>query len=90
MGFDPGTPGSCPRPKAGAKPLSHPGIPILKQLKAILVLHGPQLGIIRLKGTTKFFFFFRERGREGQRESQSSFTLNMEPKPGSVSSILRS
>ena len=26
-GLDPGTPGSCPRPKAGAKPLSHPGIP---------------------------------------------------------------
>ena len=27
VGLDPGTPGSCPRPKAGAKPLSHPGIP---------------------------------------------------------------
>ena len=27
VGFDPGTPGSCPRPKAGTKPLSHPGIP---------------------------------------------------------------
>ena len=26
-GLDPGTPGSRPRPKAGAKPLSHPGIP---------------------------------------------------------------
>ena len=26
MGLDPGTPGSCPGPKAGAKPLSHPGI----------------------------------------------------------------
>ena len=25
--LDPGTPGSHPRPKAGAKPLSHPGIP---------------------------------------------------------------
>ena len=24
---DPGTPGSGPGPKAGAKPLSHPGIP---------------------------------------------------------------
>ena len=34
MGLDPRTPGSCPGPKAGAKPLSHPGIPedgILKQ-----------------------------------------------------------
>ena len=26
MGFDPGTPGSHPGPKAGAKPLSHPGM----------------------------------------------------------------
>ena len=26
-GLDPRTPGSCPGPKAGAKPLSHPGIP---------------------------------------------------------------
>ena len=28
MGFDPGSPGSCPGPKAGAKLLRHPGIPI--------------------------------------------------------------
>ena len=27
VGLDPGTPGSCTGPKAGAKPLSHPGIP---------------------------------------------------------------
>ena len=27
VGLDPVTPGSCPTPKAGAKPLSHPGIP---------------------------------------------------------------
>ena len=27
VGFDPGTPGSHPGPKASAKPLSHPGIP---------------------------------------------------------------
>ena len=26
-GLDPRTPGSHPRPKAGTKPLSHPGIP---------------------------------------------------------------
>ena len=26
-GFDPGSPGSGPGPKAGAKPLRHPGIP---------------------------------------------------------------
>ena len=27
VGLDLGTPGLCPGPKAGAKPLSHPGIP---------------------------------------------------------------
>ena len=27
MGLDPGSPGSRPGPKAGAKPLRHPGIP---------------------------------------------------------------
>ncbi|CAD7687119.1 unnamed protein product [Nyctereutes procyonoides] len=29
VGFDPGSPGSRPGPKAGAKPLRHPGIPQL-------------------------------------------------------------
>ena len=28
VGFDPGSPGSRPGPKVGAKPLHHPGIPI--------------------------------------------------------------
>ena len=28
-GLDPGTPGSYPGPKAGIKPLSHPGIPTI-------------------------------------------------------------
>ena len=28
VGFDPGSPGSCPGPKAGAKLLHHPGIPV--------------------------------------------------------------
>ena len=28
VGFDPGSPGSRPGPKAGTKPLRHPGIPI--------------------------------------------------------------
>ena len=27
VGLDPGSPGSRPRPKAGTKPLCHPGIP---------------------------------------------------------------
>ena len=29
VGFDPGSPGSRPGPKTGAKPLRHPGIPHL-------------------------------------------------------------
>ena len=33
VGFDPGSPGSCPGPKAGAKSLRHPGIPYFYLLK---------------------------------------------------------
>ena len=29
VGFDPGSPGSRSGPKAGAKPLRHPGIPVV-------------------------------------------------------------
>ena len=29
VGLDPGTPGSCSEPKAGAKPLSYPGCPTI-------------------------------------------------------------
>ena len=32
VGLDPGTPGSHPGLKAGTKPLSHPGIPIIFNL----------------------------------------------------------
>ena len=37
-GFDPGSPGSHPGPKAGAKPLSHPGIPSLWSLIVVLII----------------------------------------------------
>ena len=50
VGFDPGSPGSRPGPKAGAKPLRHPGIPLKfclhfdmgpsKALRSILILIG--------------------------------------------------
>ena len=30
VGFNPGSPGSRPGPKAGAKPLRHPGIPLFQ------------------------------------------------------------
>ena len=35
VGFDPGSPGSRPGPKAGAKPLRHPGIPRIVFLKTM-------------------------------------------------------
>ena len=37
VGFDPGSPGSRPGPKAGTKPLRHPGIPDVFFLIRILV-----------------------------------------------------
>ena len=33
VGFDPGSPGSCTGPKAGAKLLCHPRIPLIAFLK---------------------------------------------------------
>ena len=36
VGFDPGSPGLHPGPKADAKPLRHPGIPLLSYLKIFL------------------------------------------------------
>ncbi|CAD7682017.1 unnamed protein product [Nyctereutes procyonoides] len=41
VGFDPGSPGSRPGPKAGAKPLCHPGIPVLKSLSVPLSARHP-------------------------------------------------
>ena len=42
VGFDPGSPGSRPGPKAGAKPLRHPGIPEICFLgaTALTLKHG--------------------------------------------------
>ena len=37
VGFDPGSPGSRPGPKAGAKPLRHPGIPWMQLLSKKLL-----------------------------------------------------
>ena len=38
VGFDPGSPGSRPGPRAGAKPLHHRGIPALHFLEGNLVV----------------------------------------------------
>ena len=48
MGFDPGSPGSRPGPKAGAKPLRHPGIPMFP-LNKNNILHN-YYKIIKLRG----------------------------------------
>ena len=42
VGFDPGSPGSLPGPKAGAKLLRHPGIP-MKRYSNSLVLQKCKL-----------------------------------------------
>ncbi|CAD7684769.1 unnamed protein product [Nyctereutes procyonoides] len=40
VGFDPGSPGSRPGPKAGAKPLRHPGIPGIVFLEDLPWIRG--------------------------------------------------
>ena len=40
VGFDPGSPGSRPGPKAGAKPLRHPAIPKVMNLDNIMLLRS--------------------------------------------------
>ena len=39
VGIDPGSPGSRPRPKAGAKPLRHPGIPCFSIFDDMMCLY---------------------------------------------------
>ena len=39
VGFDSGSPGSRPGPKAGAKPLRHPGIPHCSLFVVVVVKH---------------------------------------------------
>ena len=56
VGFDPGSPGSRPGPKAGAKPLRHPGIPT-SIFKKILFIYSQET--------------HRERQRHRQREKQA-------------------
>lgn len=43
VGFDHGSPGSPPGPKAGAKPLRHPGIPALQELSSKIVTRKTHL-----------------------------------------------
>ena len=41
VGFDPGSPGSCPGPKAVAKPLRHPGIPLFLPVPGLVASGFP-------------------------------------------------
>ena len=43
VGLNPGSPGLRPGPKAGAKPLRHPGIPTFCHLNYYVSLCGPPL-----------------------------------------------
>ena len=52
-GIDPGTPGLCPGPKAGGKPLSHPGIPnILESIKIFNNFFLPGVRLVDSYGKT--------------------------------------
>ena len=60
VGFDPGTPGSHPGPKADTQPLSHPGVPVPSHLNwDFLVLQGK----VQLRGQVL--------GREGPKQLMS-------------------
>ena len=52
MGLDPGTPGSRLELKAGAQPLSHPGVPMILIIgldsRTLLTLLGSSVGISKL------------------------------------------
>ena len=46
VGIDPGSPGSGPGPKAGAKPLRHPGIPDFISLTFVLLCYSKSYLIV--------------------------------------------
>ena len=56
VGFDPGSPGSRPGPKAGAKPLRHPGIPVFLTFDLILnnIFPNRSFGLVKIKQPALF------------------------------------
>ena len=64
VGFDPGSPGSRPGLKAGAKPLRHPGIPLFVGL-----IEGTSIlqGFFSFK--KRFYLFIHETERERGRDT---------------------
>ena len=65
VGFDPGSPGSRPGPKACAKPLRQPGIPVLDILIFIYKRH---LFLIKIFLKDFIYLFMRDRLRERERQ----------------------
>ena len=59
VGFDPGSPGSHPGPKAGAKPLRHPGIPVPTLFKMELpqFLSKPKLSMASKRGKISILLY---------------------------------
>ena len=74
-GLNTETPGSCPGPKAGAKLLSHPGIPGFPHFNKMFsrIIHTACMSLIPFcLGTTFwiYFYFFKEYLFERERERQ--------------------
>ena len=84
VGFDPGSPGSRPGPKAGAKPLHHPGIPFVGISDSML------WSSVTVSFSHVFFFFnfmylfMRERQRDRETERQREAETQAEGKAGSM------
>ena len=86
VGFDPGSPGSRPGPKAGVKPLRHPGIP--QQCLFIYFLNLTVCKVCMMYVFFIFLFYFlfmivtqREREAEAQAEGEAG-SIHREPDVG--------
>ena len=67
VGLDPGSPGSRPGPKAGAKPLRHPGIPKMKVSNDFIPtsVTEPAGNLMKLNKTRKETIKFRNACKMG-------------------------
>ena len=75
MGFDPGSPGLHPGPKAGAKPLHHPGIPRVQFLNTFIdILLEPQDHSVKHVESEDYFADFTYLKNEAQRGSVPKVT----------------
>ena len=72
VGLDPGTPGSCPGPKASTQPLSHPGVP-MSGLDACPVSSIPSPFFFDF---TLFFFSFLIAGHDISGKTNTQTTIN--------------